>query len=177
MVSAFQVEKVIFNCGSYNALEQELIQVLEQKKINYDSCITKIDTVSNPFYFLQTREYDNENDNSNILYTEIQNYTFLFMGDASSTVEKEILSHYRLSSIDFLKVGHHGSRTSSSKAFIQEITPKYAIISVGENNRYGHPNQEVLESFRNSQIYRTDREGTIEIIINKGKYKVKTYRP
>ena len=68
------------------------------------------------------------------------------MDDASVTTEKEILSKYNLSDVDVLKVGHHDSKTSSSKEFINEIKPKYSIISVGKNNRYGHPNKEVLNS-------------------------------
>ncbi len=67
------------------------------------------------------------------------------MGDASITTEKEIMNKYNLQDIDVLNVGHHGSRTSSGKEFINEINPKYSIISVGKNNRQGHPNKEVLE--------------------------------
>ena len=63
------------------------------------------------------------------------------MGDASVTTEKEILNKYDLPSIDVLIVEHHGSKTSSSKGFIDEIEPKYSVISVGKNNRYGHPNK------------------------------------
>ena len=70
----------------------------------------------------------------------------MFMGDAGVTTEKEILNKYNLSDIDVLKVGHHGSKTSSSREFIDEINPKYSIISVGKNNRYGHPNKEVLNN-------------------------------
>ena len=70
----------------------------------------------------------------------------MFMGDASITTENEIIDKYNLADIDVLKVGHHGSKTSSSKEFINEINPKYSIISVGKNNRYGHPNKEVLNN-------------------------------
>ena len=61
------------------------------------------------------------------------------MKDASTTREKDILEKYNLSNIDFIKVGHHGSNTSSGDKFINSIKPKYSIISVGKNNRYGHP--------------------------------------
>ena len=60
-----------------------------------------------------------------------------------------------------LKVGHHGSKTSSGKEFIDEINPKYSIISVGKNTRYGHPNKEVLDTLNDSKIYITDQEGSI----------------
>ena len=129
LVENFKVEKVIFNCGPYNDLEQELIKVLDKKKIKYYSCIKELNIDNNKLYFLQTKEYDNENDNSNVIYTELNGYKFMFMGDTSTITEKEILSKYNLPKIDVLKVGHHGSRTSSSKEFINDINPKYSIIS------------------------------------------------
>ena len=118
LVNNFKVEKVIFNCGEFNELEKDLIKVLNIKKIPYYSCIKELNIDNNKLYFLQTKEYDNENDNSNVIYTEINGYKFMFMGDASINTEKEILNTYNLSDIDVLKVGHHGSRTSSSEKFI-----------------------------------------------------------
>ncbi len=103
----------------------------------------------NKLYFLQTKEYDTENDNSNVIYTELNGYKFMFMGDALTTIEKEILNKYNLPNIDVLKVGHHGSKTSSGEEFINEIDSKYSIISVGKNNRYGHPNKGVLDNLNN----------------------------
>ena len=150
LVNIFKVEKVIFNCGPYNDLEKELIKVLDKKKIKYYSCIRELNIDNSKLYFLQTKEYDNENDNSNVIYTEINEYKFMLMGDASVTTEKEIINKYNLPEIDVLKVGHHGSKTSSSKEFIDEINPKYSIISVGKNNRYGHPNKEVLNNLKDS---------------------------
>ena len=101
----------------------------------------------------------------------------MFMGDASTTTEKEILDKYNLPNIDVLKVGHHGSKTSSGKEFIDEIIPKYSIISVGKNNRYGHPNKEVLENLSNSKIYRTDQDGSIMFKIKNKKLKIETCSP
>ena len=90
LVNNFKVEKVIFNCGPYNNLEQELIKVLDKKKIEYYSCIKELNIDNNKLYFLQTKEYNNENDNNNVIYTELNGYKFMFMGDASITTEKEI---------------------------------------------------------------------------------------
>ena len=177
LVENFKVEKVIFNCGPYNDLEKELIKVLDKKKIKYYSCIKELNIDNNRLYFLQTKEYDNENDNSNVIYTEFDGYKFMFMGDASTTTEKEILDKYDLPDIDVLKVGHHGSKTSSSKEFIDEINPKYSIISVGKNNRYGHPNKEVLDNLDNSIIYRTDEDGSIMLKIKNNKLKIETCEP
>ena len=177
LVNNFKVEKVIFNCGSYNDLEKELIKVLDKKKIKYYSCIKELNIDKNKLHFLQTKEYDNENDNSNVIYTELNGYKFMFMGDASSTTEKEILNKYNLPDIDVLKVGHHGSKTSSSKELINEIKPNYSIISVGKNNRYGHPNKEVLDNLEDSKIYRTDQDGSIIFKIKNNKLKIETCSP
>ena len=177
LINNYKVEKVIFNCGPYNDLEQELIRVLEKKNIKYYSCIKELNIDKNKLYFLQTKEYDNENDNSNVIYTELNGFKFMFMGDASIITEKEILSKYNLPDVDVLKVGHHGSRTSSSKIFVNEINPKYSIISVGKNNRYGHPNKEVLNNLENTKIYRTDENGSIMFNIKNNKLTIETCSP
>ena len=174
LVIKFKVEKVIFNCGSYNDLEKELIKVLDKKNIKHYSCIKELNVDNNKLYFLQTKEYDNENDNSNVIYTKMNGYKFMFMADAGIEKEKDILGEYDISNIDVLKVGHHGSKTSSSRTFIDEINPKYSIISVGKNNRYGHPNKEVLNNLENSKIYRTDQNGSIMFKIKNNKLKIET---
>ena len=177
LVNNFKVEKVILNCGPYNDLENELFEVLNKKKIKNYSCIKELNIDKNKLYFLGTKEYDNENDNSNVIYTELNDYKFMFMGDASSTTEKEILDKYSIPDIDVLKVGHHGSKTSSSKKFINEINPQYSVISVGKNNRYGHPNIEVLDNLKDSKIYRTDVDGSIMFKIKNNKLKIETCSP
>ena len=177
LVNNFKVKKVVFNCGEFNNLEKELIKVLDKKKIKYYSCIKELNIDNNKFYFLQTKEYDNENDNSNVIYTELDGYKFMFMGDAGVEKEKDILNKYNISGIDVLKIGHHGSKTSSSKEFINEINPNYSIISVGKNNRYGHPNKEVLNNLSDSKIYRTDQDGSIMFKIINYKLKIETCNP
>ena len=175
-VNNFKIDKVIFNCGEFNELEQELITTLKKKNIPYYSCLNKLND-DYKLYFLKTEKFDNENDNSNVIYTEFNNYKFLLMGDASIKTEENILKKYNLGKIDVLKVGHHGSNTSSSKEFINKINPKYSIISVGQNNRYGHPNKEVLENLNNSIIYRTDQHGSIKFTIKNKKLFIENYQP
>ena len=177
LINSFKVDKVIFNCGTHNNLEKKLINVLDKKKIKYYSCIKELSIDNNKLYFLQTGEYDNENDNSNVIYTEFNNYKFLFMGDAGIDKEKDILDKYSIYNIDVLKIGHHGSKTSSSKEFINEINPKNSIISVGKNNRYGHPNKEVVNTLENSKIYSTDQDGSIMFKIKNNKLKIETCSP
>lgn len=177
LVNNYKVDMVIFNCGPYNDLEKELIKVLDKKNIKYYSCIKELNVDNNKLYFLQTKEYDNENDNSNVIYTKMNGYKFMFMADAGTEKEKDILNEYDISDIDVLKVGHHGSKTSSSRTFIDEINPKYSIISVGKNNRYGHPNKEVLNTLENSKIYRSDQDGSIMFKIRNNKLKIETCNP
>ena len=177
LVNNFKVEKIIFNCGEYNDLEKELVKVLNKKKIKYYSCIKKLNVDNIKFHFLNTKEYGNENDNSSVIYTEINGYKFLFMGDTGKSREKDILEKYNIKDIDVLKVGHHGSKTSSRKEFINAINPKYSIISVGKNNIYGHPNKEVLKNLEDSIIYRTDEDGSIMFKIKNNKLKIETCSP
>ena len=177
LVNNFKVEKVIFNCGPHNDLEQELIKVLHKKKIPYYSCIKELNIDDNKLYFLNNKDYGNENDNSSVIYTELNKHKFLFMGDAGVEVEDDLIEKYNLQNIDVLKVGHHGSKTSSSEEFIGEINPKYSVISVGKNNRYGHPNDSVLENLEDSKIYRTDEDGSIMFKIDNDKLKIKTCAP
>ena len=173
LVEKFKIDKVIFNCGNYNDLENKLISILDDKKIKYYSCIKELNLNKYKLKFLNTREYDNENDNSNVIYTELNGYKFLFMGDAGISKEKDILEKYNLDNIDFFKVGHHGSNTSSSDDFINSINHKYSLISVGKNNRYGHPKETVLKILHNSKIYRTDLDGSIKIKLNNNGYEIK----
>ena len=177
LVNNFKVEKVIFNCGEYNDLEQDLIKVLNKKKIPYYICIKELNIDNNKLYFLNDKNYGNENDNSSVIYTELNNRKFLFMGDAGMEVEEDLIEKYNLQDIDVLKVGHHGSNTSSSEEFIESIKPKYSIISVGKNNRYGHPNDSVLDNLEYSKIYRTDYDGSIMFQIKNNKLKIETCAP
>ena len=96
------------------------------------------------------------------------------MEDAGVIREKEIINNSNIRNIDFLKVGYHGSDTSSSKDFIDIMNPKYSIISVGENNRYNHPKKSVLNTLSNSKIYRTDKDGSIEIKFKSAGYSIDT---
>jgi competence protein ComEC len=174
LVNNFTVKKVVFNCGEFNELEQDLIKVLDKKKISYYSCIKELYVDNQKLYFLNNKDYGNENDNSSVIYTELNNHKFLFMGDAGVEVEEDLIEKYNLNDIDVLKVGHHGSKTSSSKEFINKIEPKSSIISVGKNNRYGHPNKEVLNNLSDSIIYRTDKDGSVMFKTKNNKLKVET---
>lgn len=108
-----------------------------------------------------TADEKNLNDTSIVLKVKHGTNTFLFMGDASTKIEKNLLNKDIKS--DVLKIGHHGSRYSTSLEFLKKVSPEYAVISVGENNTYKHPHEEILKRLeeQNIQIYRTDKQGTI----------------
>ena len=177
LVNNFQVNKVIFNNGEYNDLEQKLIKTLEEKNISYYQNIKELNLGKNKLYFLNNKLYDDENNNSSVIYTKLNGVKLLLMGDAGINVEKDLIKKYNLEDIDILKVGHHGSKTSSSKDFINAINPKYSLISVGKDNKFNHPNSSVLQTLKNSKIYRTDLDGSITFKIKNDKLKIETYAP
>lgn len=175
LINNFQVKNVILNKGTFTDLEKELIKNLNKKKIPYQININKINISNHTIYLLNNTKYNNENDNSIITYFTYQKYKFLYMGDASITTEDNLLENYNLNNISILKVGHHGSNTSSSKDFISQINPSISLISVGKNNIYHHPNKEVINNLSKSRIYRTDINNMVKLTINsKGILKVTT---
>lgn len=107
--------------------------------------------------------YENTNDYSAVIKLTHGNTKFLFTGDAEKTSEKDILNSNVDLSSNILKVGHHGSHSSSSKEFLDKVNPKMAIISCGKNNDYGHPHKETMKELkkRNIEVYRTDIDGNI----------------
>ncbi len=169
LVNNFNVKNRFTNKGKYNSLE---------KKLNiksFNNSYIKIDNVE--IYSLNSKLYNNENSDSLVLLVIIDNYKLLFMGDASINTEKDIMNNYDIGDVFILKVGHHGSKTSNSEEFINSVNPKYSIISVGKNNKFGHPNKEVLDNLSNSKIYRTDIDGSIMFKIKKDKLRIETYSP
>ncbi|EJE7233690.1 MBL fold metallo-hydrolase [Clostridium sporogenes] len=107
--------------------------------------------------------YENTNDYSAVIKITHGNTKFLFTGDAEKTSERDILNSNVDLSSNVLKVGHHGSHSSSSKEFLDKVNPKMAIISCGKNNDYGHPHKETMKELnkRNIEVYRTDIDGNI----------------
>lgn len=177
IVSKFPVKQVIFNQGEVNDLEQSLITVLNQKRIPYTQDIETLKFSNTTLQFLTTTLTTDENTNSLIIYMYLAGYTFLFMGDADINNEEEIIRNYNITNIDILKVGHHGSRTSTSTTFIETIKPKYAVISAGRNNRYGHPHAEVLTTLASTTVLRTDLQGSIAFKIKNAQMQIEQYPP
>ena len=103
------------------------------------------------------------NNTSIVLKLTYKNTTYLFMGDATSTVERILINEGKDLKSDVLKVGHHGSQYSSSAAFLKQVSPRYAVIQVGQDNDYGHPKQVTIDKLEKLKTltYRTDKHGTI----------------
>lgn len=111
------------------------------------------------------KDYDDLNNASAVVKLKCGDKSFLFMGDAESRAEFDILSGGEDVSCNVLKVGHHGSTTSSSEQFLEKARPEYAVISCGKGNKYGHPHKETLEKLKqiHANVLRTDEMGTIII--------------
>lgn len=124
-------------------------------------------------FYNQKSQAKDVNDRSLVMLYTFGEHKFLFTGDAGVDVEKT-LPLKEIGDIDVLKVGHHGSKTSSSKNFIDSIKPEYSIICVGKDNKYGHPNKETLETLKNTKIYRTDLNGNIVLTSDGKTITVKT---
>ena len=143
---------------------EEVLDALEEKNIAFetpeeDENLTFSDTVFKVLHVGKDKR--NLNDTSIVLKLTYKNTSYLFMGDATSSVEKDILDKDIKS--DVLKVGHHGSQYSSTISFLKKVSPKYAIIEVGKNNSYNHPKEVTLKKLEDlgTKIYRTDEDGTI----------------
>lgn len=121
------------------------------------------------------------NNNAIVCNLHYKNFTMLFTGDIEEIAENEILSLYSKNKTvlesDILKIGHHGSKTSSTEDFLKTVSPKIGIIGVGRDNKFGHPNEGILKRFENinCKIYRTDLNGEISIVVdNRSRIRIKT---
>lgn len=117
-----------------------------------------------------------ENDRSVITMAKIGNKKFLFTGDAEKATEADVLAEKLNIDCDALKVGHHGSNSSSTAAFLKAASPKYAAISVGKDNMYSHPSNKTIVALKNcgAEVYRTDKNGDISFYVENGNIRVET---
>lgn len=122
---------------------------------------------------VENEEQSNLNLNSIVIHLAYGEKSFLFMGDAEKENEDKIAWPHA----DILKVGHHGSDTSSSEKFLESVKPETAIISVGKNNNYSHPSKEILKEIEDvgAKIYRTDENGTILLTSDGKTYSIQTF--
>lgn len=167
-----KINNLMLNNNSYNKKELELKNVIPSLiKNNYHGYNLDITNLNE----LKTKD---ENDSSLVLNISLKKHNLLIMGDAPKEVESNILNKYKLK-IDILKLGHHGSKTSSDYTFLKTIRPKLSIISAGRNNRYNHPSIETIENLNNLNLkYLSTKEvGTIFLKFSKNAEKIKIYEP
>lgn len=150
------------HCGSYDSLEKQI--TIEQTITNY---IPKLEIGDVVIEMLDDGvSSEDKNDESLVIKATINNLVYLFMGDASSEVEKRLIEKYPNLRADVLKVSHHGSNTGTCSEFLDLIRPKIALVSCGKNNRYNHPHDEVITRLNDYgvKIYRSDLMGMVKII-------------
>lgn len=143
---------------------EDVVDALEEKQLAFDT-----PKIGNNFNLGDAKikviyvgdEGSDLNDTSIVLKLTYGDNSFLFTGDATSNVEKQIID--KDISADLLKVGHHGSQYSTTASFLKKVNPTYAVIQVGENNTYGHPKEVILNRLEknNIKVFRTDLNGTI----------------
>lgn len=111
-------------------------------------------------------KYEDLNNWSAVVHVQYGKTAVLLAGDAEKQSEQDMLASGANLKADLLKLGHHGSRDSTSRTFLSAVSPRYAVISVGKDNEYGHPHKEILARLASEQIevYRTDRDGTVVFV-------------
>ena len=180
LMEKIQIEKIIIcKQGEVSENYKKFLKILKSKKIKVQivKAKDKISIDKDTFFYIlhPSNELIKDNIlNNNSIVTKFyyRNFSILFTGDIEEIAEKELIKKYESSSIlrsTVLKVGHHGSKTSSTKELLEKVKPKIALIGVGENNNFGHPNSEVLNRLNslNCKIYRTDLNGEIVLTIDK----------
>ena len=190
VLKEIKVETVIVgkqyeSCENY----EEFQRIVNAKKINVHivEAGNKI-RIDNSLYFYvlwptSTNMISDNAINNNSLVCKLiyKNFSMLFTGDIEEVAEKAILSKYvnnqELLNADILKVAHHGSKTSSIKEFINTVSPKYAVIGVGKDNKFGHPSENTLKTLENGQvkIFRTDISGEIMIITDGNNVRINEF--
>ena len=168
LLESFRVDMVLMNSGNLSTLEEELIEYMNDNNQHYDLVSqTVIEHNGLKLNFLNTVDARSENDDSLVLFLEMQNRSILMMGDSGKKTEEYLMREYNLEKVDILKVGHHGSKTSSGEYFISKINPEIALISAARNNIYRHPHPETLNNLLFCDTYITSIDGAIKIVIGK----------
>ena len=169
IIKSFKIGKVYFPYTSAKTTTmktfEEIIDCLKEKNLSITTVNTgdkfKVGNAKCEIMHVDNSEPEETNDQSICIRLVYGDQSFLFMGDATQNVEN--IRDWPKTSV--LKVGHHGSSWSSSQSFIEQVNPQIAVISVGKDNDYGHPKENVLKRLKkiNAKIYRTDKLGTILI--------------
>ena len=170
IINQFGVESVLMpDVTSATQTYKDVMAAVQKKNLSVNHAVSGSHFNMGPVTFSvlapNSSSYSDLNNYSIVLQATYGNESFLFTGDAQNVSEAEILSKgYNIKS-DVLKVGHHGSSTSTSADFLKAVTPTYAVIEVGQENSYGHPTKQTLDKLKAAEVtvYRTDQNGIIEI--------------
>lgn len=172
MINNFKVLNIIKNSGNNNKNELDFIDNIKKHNIRYKEVSKhKIKMDNYIFNFINDKDITNENEDSLVIYTIINNKKILLTGDIGINSEEYLLNEYNIQNIDILKLAHHGSKYSNSYNFLKIINPKVAIIQAGVNNRFNHPNIETIDKLDNLNISYlvTSINGAIKIDLNSTK--------
>ncbi len=168
IIKNFQVSSVYMpEQNTDSSAYKNLISACSNKDINinylYKGDTIKIEDYIDLLVLSPSFIQEKNNLNSIVFKLDFKNKSFLFTGDAELGNENDIINSFDLEDVDFLKVGHHGSSSSTSIDFLNEITPDVAVISCGYKNQYGHPHKSTLDNLSNNEIitYRTDLSGDL----------------
>ena len=162
LLKYYKVDTIIINSNYKNYLEKKIINSHKNVVVGYEGYEINI----NDLNLIQLNEdLSDENDSSQIYYATYKDTSILLTGDASVKSEKILLEKYDIGHIDILKVGHHGSNTSTSINLLKETNPTIGLISCGLNNKFNHPNIETINKLNKYKVkyYRTDLQGTIKV--------------
>ena len=168
VINTFNIDKIYMPKAQTNTITfKDVLKAIQDKGLKVNTAkvgvnILNIDNLNIDIIAPKDEIYDNLNNYSAVIKLTYGNNSFLFMGDAETLSENEITTDVK---VDVLKVGHHGSNTSTSQTFLNKVKPTYAVISIGKDNSYGHPANEVLALLNefNVNVFRTDEQGTIII--------------
>ncbi len=182
VIESFDIGRIYMpNVATKEAAEADVLAVVAEKGLTIEKAqagLVLLDEDGLKIEILAPirSNYDDINTYSAVVKVTYINNTFLFTGDATAVSEMEMLLHEAELNADVLMVAHHGADTSTCKEFLDAVSPKYAVISVGENNRYGFPDAAVSERLDacNVQVYRTDKQGTVTFLGNGQRITVST---
>lgn len=171
IINEFRVDKVIMpRAVATTRTYEDVLSAIQGKGLKITAPVpgTKYSLGSAGFTILAPNGsfYEDLNNYSVVIKLDFGSTSFLLTGDAEALSEQEMVDNGHPLKSDVLKVGHHGSSTSTSEKFLEAVDPKYAVISVGQGNSYGHPDQSVVERLKKHgvTIYRTDENGTIKAV-------------
>ncbi|WP_138415679.1 DNA internalization-related competence protein ComEC/Rec2 [Aquibacillus sediminis] len=180
LLNDFQINQLVIS--DYASIPKETMTLMRKQPIQVKTVQSNniINVGEQNFYVLHPdHDYQDTNNNSVVVFTEIGGLRWLFTGDISKQMEANIVAAYPKLDIDVLKVPHHGSNTSSSELLLEHTTPSVAWISVGMDNRYGHPDNAVIDRFRQQGvlIMRTDLRGAVQYKFSQDKGTFFQYLP